>query len=239
MIETATPPRPSSPPAELASPAASRLGRARWRDARLVIGLLLVLGSVAIGARVVAAADETTLVLVATDDLEPGMIVGTSDLREQAVRIVSGLGRYVAAESSLDGYVVLRPVGAGELIPAAAVAATDAGETKDLRYLTMAIPSHERPAGLGRGTHVDVWVDADDGVGTAEEPRVAEQLLADVVVTEYDQGGGGLAGPADTVSVTLAVKPQGADTDDVIAQLITAARAEQVFLTVVPQDSAR
>ncbi len=239
MIETATPPRQSGPPAEMASPSASRLGRARWLDARLVIGLLLVLGSVAIGARVIAAADETTLVLVATDDLEPGMIVGPSDLREQAVRIDSGLGRYVAAESSLDGYVVLRPVGAGELIPAAAVAPSDAGVTKDLRYLTMAIPSSERPAGLGRGTHVDVWVDPDDGAGSADEPRVAEQLLADAVVTEYDQGGGGLAGPSDTVSVTLAVTAQAADTDAVLAQLITAARAEQVFLTVVPQESAR
>ena len=239
MIETATPPRQPSLAAEMASPSASRLGRARWLDARLVIGLLLVLGSIAIGARVVAAADETTLVLVATDELEPGMVVGASDLREQAVRIDSGLEHYVAAESSLDGYVVVRPVGAGELLPVAAVAPSDAAATKDLRYLTMAIPSRESPAGLGRGSHVDVWVDPDDGVGATDAPRVAEQLLADVVVTEYDQGGGGLAGPSDTASVTLAVTLQGADTDAVIAQLITAARAEQVFLTVVPQDSTR
>ena len=42
---------------DLPAPTATRLTRARWLDARLLIGLLLVLLSVVIGAKVVADAD--------------------------------------------------------------------------------------------------------------------------------------------------------------------------------------
>ncbi len=187
----------------------------------------------------VAAADETTLVLVAAEDLEPGMTLSASDLNEQAVRFDGGLDRYIAAGSALDGYRVVRSVAAGELVPASAVVPTDSDAADDLRYITMAIPSQERPAGLGRGSHVDVWVDPEDGAGPDEVAGVAEQLLTDVVVTDFDQGGGGLSGPSDSVSVTLAVTARGADSDAIVARLISAARAEQVFLTVVPQAGSR
>lgn len=40
--------------AEMSSPAARRIGRPRWRDTRLLAGVLLVLLSVVLGARVVA-----------------------------------------------------------------------------------------------------------------------------------------------------------------------------------------
>ena len=57
---------------DVSSPQAARLVRSRWLDPRLVTGLLLVLGSVVVGTRVVAAADDTVPVLVAAADLAPG-----------------------------------------------------------------------------------------------------------------------------------------------------------------------
>ena len=49
---------------DLPAPTATRLTRARWLDARLLIGLLLVLLSVVIGAKVVADADQRVAGLV-------------------------------------------------------------------------------------------------------------------------------------------------------------------------------
>ena len=61
-----------SRPAATDSPPAARLGRPRWRDARLLGGLLLVLLSVVLGARVLAAADDTVAVWSVTTDLAAG-----------------------------------------------------------------------------------------------------------------------------------------------------------------------
>ena len=54
---------------DLPAPTATRLTRARWLDARLLIGLLLVLLSVVIGAKVVADADQRVQVWSVTHDL--------------------------------------------------------------------------------------------------------------------------------------------------------------------------
>ena len=49
--------------AELPRPTAARLRQPAWRDTRLVVGVVLVLLSMAIGAKVVAAADDTVPML--------------------------------------------------------------------------------------------------------------------------------------------------------------------------------
>ncbi len=52
-----------------AAPVARRVRPPRWLDLRLVLGVLLVLGSVLLGARVVGAADATVPVWAAAGDL--------------------------------------------------------------------------------------------------------------------------------------------------------------------------
>ncbi|MDX6207895.1 MAG: hypothetical protein QOE24_286, partial [Frankiales bacterium] len=54
------------------SPVASRLALPRWFDARMVIGILLVLGSVVVGAKVFSSAGATTSVWAASRDLPAG-----------------------------------------------------------------------------------------------------------------------------------------------------------------------
>ena len=54
------------------SPWARRGSRPRWRDPRMLLGLLLVLASVLLGAKVLEAADDTVPVWAVSRDLPDG-----------------------------------------------------------------------------------------------------------------------------------------------------------------------
>src|SRR3954453_8266750 len=62
-------PTPLAPAEALPGPTPRRVRPPRWLDLRLVLGLLLVLGSVLLGARVVSAADATVPVWAAAGGL--------------------------------------------------------------------------------------------------------------------------------------------------------------------------
>jgi len=145
---------PPRPPASRAATAA-RLRAPSWRDPRLVVGLLLVLTSVLLGARVVAAASSTTPVWAAARTLVPGEEVTAEDLRRVDVHVDGGTGAYLAAGAALpDGAVVLREVVAGDLVPRSAL-----GASADLTTRPVGLPvSGPVPSGLVAGALVDVWV---------------------------------------------------------------------------------
>ncbi|WP_134772692.1 hypothetical protein [Ornithinimicrobium flavum] len=69
---------------------ARRLQRPGWRDLRLVVGLLLILLSVAGGARLVTGLDDTTPVYAAARDLLPGQPVSAQDVVAVDVRLGEG-----------------------------------------------------------------------------------------------------------------------------------------------------
>src|SRR5205807_7724271 len=106
---------------EVVSSPAPRVALPRWLDARVAVGLLLVLVSVAAGARVVSSAGHLTPVYVAAHDLVPGEQVASGDVTVARVRIDGDVSRYLSASASVPvGYVVTRVVGAHQLLPAAA-----------------------------------------------------------------------------------------------------------------------
>ncbi len=213
---------------DTSSPQAARLVRPRWLDPRLVTGLLLVLGSVVVGTRVIAAADDTVPVLVATSDLAPGQPLTAAMVETRQVRLEGTLDLYHTGEVG-DGYVVVRQVSAGELLPRSSV--TAATDTDAVRYVTVAVPVAEVPAGLRPGAVVDVWrAQPEQG-----DVRTAGRLLAGVSVTAVDSGGDGLAGTGSLARVTLAVAADtGGDLDDAVAELVAAARGGLVYLARVP-----
>ena len=107
---------------DLPAPEASRLRRPSWTDARLVIGVLLVLVSTALGSLAVAHAGDTAPVYAARGVLVAGQAITASDVRRVDVRLGDGGAAYLSAADDLppDAFV-LREVRAGELIPASAV----------------------------------------------------------------------------------------------------------------------
>jgi hypothetical protein len=232
-VTTAGPGAPAGTATEHSSPRATRVGTPRWLDLRLVVGVLLVLGSVAVGARVVAAADDTVPVLVAAQDLTVDRPLTAALVQTRQVLLEEGLARYLSGDVP-EGYVVVRPVEAGELVPRSAVA--PAGEVaEDLRYVTLALPAAELPAGLRAGRVVDVWV-APDGEAAG---AVAELLLAGITVTDVGGDSGGLGVSGTERAVTLAVTPgAAADTlEQAVARLVAAARDARVYLAAVPGGS--
>jgi hypothetical protein len=187
------------------SPPARRLERPRWLDPRLLVGLFLVLASVAVGSRVVASAEEGELVWSAARDLPAGTTLEAGDMEPTSVRLAGSTAQYVdAGAAPPTGYVLLRDVTAGELVPAAALATTDAPSSHRLVAVPVA-PNHF-PPGLVRGHRVDVYVTSAATPGSATtddaEPRL---VLADASVAEVADGSGAFGASSGSVGIVLEV----------------------------------
>lgn len=197
---------------------ARRLERPGWRDLRLVVGLLLVLLSVAGGARLVASLDDTTQVYAATRDLLPGQPVAAQDVVAVDVRLDDALARYVDGSAALaPGTHLVRAVAAGELLPAAAL-----GTARQALDKTVSVPVDVAALHtLAAGSVVDVWVSHRDGDALGEAYLDPQLLLAGAVVERVPQEGTGLGAglgrssvavvvPADRVGDVIAAVDQGA-----------------------------
>jgi hypothetical protein len=193
---------------DLPTPSASRLPRARWLDARLLVGLLMLLLSVVIGAKVFADADERVRVWSVTRDLGADTPLSEDDLEVAAVRLDDVAGRYVAATEDLEGVVLTRPFGRGELLPLSAVAAAGAA---DQRRVVIEVDRFG-VAGLAKGRVVDLYVVRETPSG--EAPADPELVLSGVTVAEDVKSSGGFGGSGSKAGVTLLV--DGGDVPDVI-----------------------
>lgn len=168
-----------SSPGTPAPPPATRVARPGWRDPRLWIGVLLVAGSVVLGARLLGAADDTVAVWALSGDRGSGSPVAATDLEVQRVRFGDAdmLARYFPADQDVpDGLVLTRAVGAGELLARSAVA--DAGADEVLQ-VPLAVDPQQVSPDVTTGSVVDVWV--RDGIsegapGDAVTPARAPAL---------------------------------------------------------------
>ena len=155
----------SEPPA---SPGASRLATPSWLDTRLVLCVLLVLVSVVVGARVLSAADRSTLVWAASKDLSAGSQLSAGDLEPVRVRLFDGLeSRYVPADQSPSGLLLERGMERGELLPRQGLLSPQ--EEVDLRLVTVPVEGSRFPLGLAADQQVDVWLTPASAVERAEQ----------------------------------------------------------------------
>lgn len=223
-------------PAPPASPPAGRLASPSWLDTRLVLGVLLVLVSVVVGARVLAAADRTQLAWAATRDLAAGTTLQEGDVEAVEVRLLGARDRYLAAPGSpYENYVLDRPVSAGELVPFAAL--TVPGEGDQVRQVSVPVLPGRYPEQLRRGQLVDVWATPDrdaaaalaaDGDARAAGSRL---VLEAVPVHEVPSGGGALSAGTAERAVVLSVRPR--DVEALVAAM-TAGRIDLVRVPAAP-----
>ena len=215
-----------------ASPRAVRLARPGWLDGRLVLGVLLVLVSVVVGARVLSSADRTSLVWAARQDLPAGTALTEDLLVAQRVRLFEadaaggGTGQgsaYVSADGPRPvGYVVRRTVGRGELLPRAALAAP--GQVAQ-RHVSVPVVAGHLPADLATAQLVDVYLTPDPKTAAttspattspaatspgAASPGTGPRLVLAAVPVHLVPKTGSFAGSADARSVVLAVPPDDA-----------------------------
>lgn len=244
MLDTRRPdegpaaPAPSRASSPAPSPEAARIPVARWRDTRLVVGVLLVLLSVLLGARVVAGADRTVAMPVTTTAVAAGMRLSADDVAYRDVRI-DGDHPYLVGTVP-PGAVALRDLSAGELVPRDAIGSAPA-EPAAVRYVTVPVPADQVPAGLGPGDLVDVYVTGDSARAGSSAAGPARRVAGSVAVegVPEDTSAFGIAG--DSRRVTLLLTRQGTDAaaatafDTLVATVVGAGRAGDVVLVGAPR----
>lgn len=186
----------------------------RWLDLRLLLGVLLVLGSVLLGARVVSAADATVPVWAAAGDLAAGTALTTEDLVPVDVRLDSSASAYLATGTRPAGRTLSRAVRAGELVPRSALE-----EPAELVQVALPVQAGFVPPSLQRGQLVDIYAMADPAAGAT---RVADGGVSLVVGRAPVQAlSGRSAGVLSTATTTLQVVVSVAaeDAADVLASI--------------------
>jgi len=148
-------------------------------DIRLVIGFILVVASIAGVYGLVSAADRTTAVFAASRPLAAGTIVQARDLVVVHVRLASATALYAGADDVHNGAVLLRALGSGELVPAAAI-----GSAQDITSTTLVLNlGSQLPVQTAAGSIMDLWTAPQLGQNTYGPPTVlvAQAQIARVI----------------------------------------------------------
>lgn len=208
-----------------ASPVARRLRAPSWFDLRLIVGVILLLGSVLVGARIVASADRTTAVWAVTSDLSAGTVLTASDLQKVQVRLVDNGAAYIATTTSPVGRMLTRSVSAQELLPAAAVAPSSA-------YLTvaLAVPAQRVPASLRRGQRVNIYAASTDPDAANSTSLVAPAVT---VLEVSGRSTGALSVGSANLQVLISVPECQVET------LLEATEGRTISLAVLPSASPK
>ena len=191
---------------DLSSPTATRLQPARRLDLRALLGVLLILGSIVAGARVVGAADDTTRVWAVNRPLPAGTTLLREDLSAVRVRLFGGDAvRYLdAGRSQPAGRVLARDIGGGELLPLAALLPEEGAPPR--RLVTVPVSrAHALGGQLRRGDVVDIVAT----VRTTGQGAVTRAVLKAAVIEDIVDDAGGFGSGAD-FAVVVAVHPDQA-----------------------------
>ncbi|MFZ3454258.1 SAF domain-containing protein [Arthrobacter sp. 7Tela_A1] len=204
---------------------AQRLKKPSWKDPRLLVGILLVLASVAGVTALVAGAEKSTNVLVAARDLPVGTALDSEDFDVVPVRLGTLEGAYMpAGEKIPDGAVAGALIRSGELLVRADLATSDQLDRKPLG-LDVETPL---PSGIRSGDRVDVWASLPDGRNGFSEPR---KLLEAAEISEIAVAESVIAGPDATRLLVLV--------EDSDLPALLGALSNQAKIAVVPNPSLR
>lgn len=208
------PPSSPSPGDALPGPVPRRVRAPRWLDLRLVLGVLLVLGSVLLGVRVVSAADATVPVWAAAGDLAAGTELAADDLVAVDVRLDATADAYLSTGTRPEGRTLARAVRQGELLPRSALE-----KPAGLVQLALPVQAGYVPPGLQRGRSVDVYAVADPvaGATAVADGSVTAVVRAATVQAVAGRTEGVLSTPTTTVQVVVAVPEE--DAADVLSSI--------------------
>lgn len=204
--------------------AADRLKRPSWKDPRLLVGVVIVLASVAGVVALVSAQDRTTPVYAAAHTLSVGESVEEEDLRVVNVQIDEVRDGYLLADGELpSGQQFVSVVEEGELVPRRAV---DDADPEGRQALTLTV-EHPLAQAVEAGRSVDVWAATPGRM--AEDEATVEQLAADAEVSEVSESGTTF-GTQSALEVEVLVDPN--QVPDILA-----AASSQAVVSVLPAGS--
>lgn len=206
---------PSARSGVASAPSPRRLSRPRWLDPRIIIGLLLVIASVVVGARVLGADRQTMGVWSASGPLAAGTVLAAGDLVSVQVNLGASAGGYVGSSNEVNGRVLDRALSPGELLSVDAVAAA----APEQRLMTIPVAQSDMPAGVTHGSVVDVYLvrGGETGERVATAARVAEGITVQSV---SGPSSGGLSGAGSNKSQVTVQLPADV-ADGLLKQLVT------------------
>jgi hypothetical protein len=180
----------------------ARLKKPSWKDPRLLLGVLLVLASVAGVVSLVGAADQTTEVYAAKGPIAVGEKLTGDNVNRVKVRLGDVESRYVTAESGLpEGLVALQRIGPDQLVPKESLGKADALNRKPVAInIDEALPEQATA-----GSRVDAWVALPDARNGFGEPKL---LLPGAEIAEVTPGSTTLGSSRSTVVLVLVTDEQ-------------------------------
>jgi hypothetical protein len=180
-----------------ASVAAARLKRPSWKDPRLLMGVLLVLVSVAGVVFLVNSADRTTEVYAAREGIAVGERLTPENVVRAKVRLGDTEQHYIPVASGLPAdAVAVQRVGKDQLVPRSSLGRADDLDRKPVALtITEALPAQAVP-----GSRVDVWVARPDAKNGFSEPQL---LLPGAEIAEVADGSTALGSTRTTVLMVL------------------------------------
>ena len=185
--------------------AATRAGVPAWINRRTLLGVVLILVSVAGGRAVMESGKTTVPVWVVGKDLAGGSVLSGEELRVEHVNLPPRLGAsYVRASEPLAGMVVTRPLAAGELVPAAWVVPSSPARSRAVAIPVD--PEHAVGGALRPGDLVDIYATFD--AGDARARTVA--LLREAEVLDVVSAGGLVMGDRSLIGLTISIDPSEA-----------------------------
>jgi Flp pilus assembly protein CpaB len=191
----------------------------------LIVGAVLVVVSMLLGAFLVARADRTVAVWSAARDLSAGRVLSADDVRITRVQLNTVTSAYLADTPSPAGSTVTRSITAGELLPGAAVVAATPAST---RLVTVPVEQFHAPAGLAGGEVVDVYVTPRAETGrSGPASLVAERARVHAVELQ----GGRFGASSRSVGVVLALDPE------LVSRVVSGVRRGSIDLVRVPLDA--
>jgi hypothetical protein len=210
--------RPAGMPEVGPAPAVRRLRSSRWRDPRLAIGVILVASSVALGARVIAASDDTVPVWSLRNDVPAGSELTSADVVISRVHFdeAGAAERYFDGAAEIPGGLVVGyDLAAGELLSRSALVPP---ESEAISEVPLPVADGFSPNDLEVGDRVDVWVAPSD---ETDRRATAELVLDDVAILQTDVAADGLGSGASTVVLVGLDSGASASLDESLAAITT------------------
>lgn len=181
---------------------APRLAKPSWKDPRLLIGILLVLASVAGVVALVDSAGTSVPMYVAKDALTVGQKITPDDLTIVKVQLGDVDGRYLSPRDALDtNAVAVRMVPQGELVSRSSIGRVDALNRKPASVTL----EEALPPDIVVGARVDVWVSLPDDRNGFKPPTL---MLPGVEVAGLNAASSSLGGSRNTQLLVLVTDSQ-------------------------------
>lgn len=179
-----------------------RLAKPSWKDPRLLIGILLVLASVAGVVALVDGASKSVPMYAAKDALTVGQRITAEDFIIVDVQLGEVDGKYLSPNEPLeDNAVAVRMVPKGELVSHSSIGRVDALNRKPAS-VTLEEPL---PQDIVVGSRVDVWVSLPDERNGFKPPQL---MLPGVEVAALNVASGAMGAGRNTQLLVLVTDTQ-------------------------------